>query len=99
MARKNKRVMTNAHVTFDGIPDVPSLALVSVTITCDRCHKAIDGLLGKSYTAGFYDTDDGYWSQFADKDEKYICDDCMWSDARYLSVYRESVSMEETDHG
>ena len=94
MARKNKRTMTNAHVTFDGMPDVSELAIAPTTVTCDRCGRVIDGFLGEGYTAGFYKTADGYWSQFTDQDEKYICDECMWSDARYLFVHGANVLAE-----
>lgn len=58
-------------------------------ITCDRCHRKIDGFRGANVTAGFYDVTGLPWLQFADEGEEFICDECMWTDARYIAVYGE----------
>lgn len=56
---------------------------------CDRCkaHGDFyeDHLL--DITCGFYKVDKGYWKQFANEDEKIVCDECMFKDPRYIKVY------------
>ena len=55
-------------------------------IVCDRCQKQIEKSEGP-VTAGYYDTSKGFWSQFANENEKIVCDTCMWKDERYIKVY------------
>lgn len=39
-------------------------------------------------TAGYYRTnDDTQWSEYADEDEEFVCDDCMTNDPRYQADY------------
>ena len=57
---------------------------------CDRCKKEIEGFETDSFTAGFYYVDGGYWSRYArpKADTSYetvICDECMWTDDRYIA--------------
>lgn len=55
---------------------------------CDRCHKPIrveterDGV---TFTAGYYDHRG--WGHMMDAREKYLCDNCMQSDPRYIRIY------------
>ena len=64
-----------------------------ILVVCDRCGEEIlgnvfleaDGSVGG--TAGFYQTETGYWTSFVDLGEKIICDECMWNGPRYLEVY------------
>lgn len=62
----------------------------NITINCDRCKKDIDGLIDNEfgYTAGFYNIQDNCcWSNYRRNDEKYVCDDCMRSDDKYIKEY------------
>ena len=61
-----------------------------VTVTCDRCGKQIRGLRTEDMTAGFYDTSGHTWGQYANDGELVVCDDCMWSDPRYIAVYGDN---------
>lgn len=58
-------------------------------LTCDRCHKVIEGFTdGAGMTAGYYEGGSGsYWAKFMGKEEKRVCDACMWADDRYRAVY------------
>lgn len=60
---------------------------------CSRCFRDLDEEIRASRkfmglgTIGYYEVVSGYWSQFADPGEKYLCDACVWSDPRYIAVY------------
>ena len=56
-----------------------------VAITCSRCGKQVEGYRDEIATGGFYDAK--AWDQFANEGETEICDDCMWTDPRYIAVY------------
>lgn len=58
---------------------------MNVTVVCDRCRKTVEGMRGPRYTAGFYDAE--AWVKYTNPGEKIICDNCMWSDARYQADY------------
>jgi len=69
-----------------------------IIITCDRCGKVINGIIDEFYldksiklTGGFYDLTDNYWGQFARWEEERICDDCMHSDPKYISMYGDLI--------
>lgn len=56
---------------------------------CDRCGKAIPHFSFDptgGMTAGWYLTTGG-WGKFANPGERAVCDECMWSDPRYIAVY------------
>ncbi len=55
------------------------------TVKCDRCKKIIDGCWSPGFTGGYY-TFDGWW-EFMNKNERTLCDSCMWKDPRYIKVY------------
>lgn len=60
------------------------------SVTCCRCKLPVkdafkDFLTGT--TAGYYEVHDGYWNAFANPGEKFICDECMFKDERYIAVY------------
>jgi hypothetical protein len=55
---------------------------------CSRCKKKVDDHnVTEGMTAGNYDVREGSWSQFADFWEEFVCDECMWRDPRYITVY------------
>ena len=55
---------------------------------CSRCEKKVDDVdVTEGMTAGYYDVRNCSWSQFADTNEDFICDECMWKDPRYKAVY------------
>ncbi len=58
----------------------------NITIQCDRCGKLVDGQCDENYkmTAGFYDVTCEPWNQFARWEELLICDECMYSDLKYI---------------
>ena len=59
-------------------------------IHCNRCTKNLTlfvKLAKNDITLGYYGVSGGFWSQFADKHETYVCDECMWKDQRYINVY------------
>lgn len=59
-----------------------------VSVVCDRCHEAVEGIREFEYTGGFYDTTSGSpWSKFSSAGENIICDACMFADTRYREVY------------
>ena len=61
---------------------------VYVNYKCDRCGKVVNGFKITGYaTAGYYNVENKYWSQYANPGEKIVCDDCMMEDERYLAVY------------
>lgn len=37
------------------------------------------------FTAGYYLASG--WKEFTDPGEVYVCDNCMWQDARYIKVF------------
>jgi hypothetical protein len=56
-------------------------------VTCGRCHQVIvDSVLpdGKGMTAGYYVTP---WQGMGTAEEKYVCDNCMWQDPKYIAIY------------
>lgn len=56
------------------------------TAVCSRCSKDTDSPLpGIGMTAGYYVAK--AWIQFANPGEVFICDNCMWTDPRYIAVY------------
>ena len=61
--------------------------VVSITVTCDRCGREVNGLEGDGGTAGFYRVAEGIWSKYANEGEAVLCDACMQSDPRYLADY------------
>lgn len=58
-------------------------------IRCDRCLLVLeDAHKGMFFTAGYYEVGHGNcWSKYANENEHKICDDCMWSDPRYIADY------------
>lgn len=56
-----------------------------VMVKCSRCKRDIGGIRDEGVTGGFYDA--AGWPQFAYEGETEICDDCMFTDERYQSVY------------
>lgn len=69
-----------------------------VTVVCDRCGKTVEGLQDESGTAGFYRLTP-YWRQFANEDEKILCDACMWDDPRYKAVYQATETTNNEGDG
>jgi len=66
--------------------------MTPTTITCDRCKTVINGfrdmaIKSIAFTAGYYKVDNGYWERYGNVGEINICDDCMFSDARYIKIY------------
>lgn len=59
-------------------------------VFCDRCCHAVEGFLPDAggCSGGVYVG----WTEMMDAGEHVICDQCMWSDARYRSVYSPIVS-------
>lgn len=66
--------------------------MTDVTIVCDRCGETVHGkMYAKTNkvpgaTVGFYYLTDG-WSKYAREGEVRLCDNCMWSDEKYLADY------------
>jgi hypothetical protein len=61
-------------------------------IKCDRCKHIKEGSVWAdgSGSAGCYvvgGDDSHYWSRYANPGEHLVCDQCMWSDPRYIKVY------------
>jgi hypothetical protein len=57
-------------------------------VVCSRCQKQIEKSNDDSeFTAGYYNTSEGFWARFAEKYEKIVCDSCMWKDERYIKIY------------
>lgn len=64
-------------------------------IVCSRCGNIVQGMkfiqdqegeLGG--TSGYYEVSpDKGWSKYARPDEKYLCDNCMFSDLEYQKDY------------
>lgn len=55
---------------------------------CGRCHQAIKDFTPPTrngMTAGYYYG----WTDFMNPGERYVCDDCMFKDPRYIKVYGE----------
>lgn len=54
---------------------------------CSRCLEAIKDFEppGDGMTAGYYVA--AAWGKYANPGEVYICDACMWADARYIADY------------
>jgi two-component SAPR family response regulator len=55
-----------------------------ITITCDRCKKLVYGVKDELFTGGYYETSLSIWAEYANTNEKQICDDCMHKHPRYL---------------
>jgi hypothetical protein len=55
-------------------------------IECSRCSKRVRSCSGETFTAGYYELK-GYWQRFAQKDEVYLCDECMFLEPGYIQVY------------
>lgn len=49
---------------------------------CDRCKTPIG--IGKS---PYYDVRTAEYSRFSHKTEKYICEDCLFCDPRYVEKF------------
>jgi hypothetical protein len=59
-----------------------------VNVQCDRCKKMVDGIEDTYSTGGFYRITKGdYWEKFANDGEKVICNQCMFTDERYIQKY------------
>lgn len=67
-----------------------------ITVICDRCGKTVEGIHTPADTekgipggtGGYYNVaPPSAWTLYADVDENIICDECMWSDPRYIAVY------------
>jgi hypothetical protein len=59
----------------------------NVKITCDRCHKEVDGMETDYCTGGFYKVENSYWSKFAYTGETKVCDRCMWEHPMFIQIY------------
>jgi hypothetical protein len=58
-------------------------------LTCSRCAQNFIGYKTENATSGYYEIsslEEG-WGQFAYEGETILCDECMWSDPRYIDVY------------
>jgi hypothetical protein len=65
---------------------------ITITVKCDRCGNTIDGIEHAFGTAGFYRVAPGsLWAKFGNPNEHIVCDDCMWKDPRYMSVYKRTI--------
>ena len=70
-----------------GHPTIEAKAVSEPSGVCSRCHHPIkefrppDG----DMTAGYYVA--AAWLKYANVGEIFICDDCMWRDARYIADY------------
>lgn len=56
-----------------------------VKIVCDRCHNTVEGFRSSYGTGGFYEYP--AWKDYMNKDERVICDKCLWRDNRYKKAY------------
>lgn len=58
-------------------------------IVCDRCKSVVRNAMKdcSGCTGGYYEVAQGYWHQFANPGETYLCDPCMFADERYRAVY------------
>jgi hypothetical protein len=55
---------------------------------CDRCKEQIRGERSKRFTSGFYLVGpEYYWHKYSLPGEEFLCDECMWSDPRYILDY------------
>lgn len=63
--------------------------IVRIHIVCDRCHQEVKDAAKdcNGTTGGYYEVERGPWWKFANPGEKYLCDACMFADARYISAY------------
>lgn len=55
---------------------------------CSRCAKDLTELVSASdtgMTMGYYRAEG--WLEFSNPGEKYICDECMFEDPRYIAIY------------
>ena len=62
--------------------------IIQMEETCSRCKQPIKNFSppeSGNFTAGYYVAQG--WLEFSNPGEVYICDDCMWKDPRYISVY------------
>lgn len=63
----------------------------TIAITCDRCKRNVEGLASENGTAGYYRRDE-WWGKFMDEGEDNVCDECVWTDERYIAEYRPAGS-------
>jgi hypothetical protein len=70
--------------------------MTDITVVCDRCGKTVEGLHTDADTennipggtSGYYTVDlPSAWVLYANLGEKIVCDECMWSDPRYIADY------------
>ena len=64
----------------------------NIKIKCDRCGNAVNGTIdenadGAITTGGFYDVTKGGWKKYRRGKEESICDNCMFSDPKYIAIY------------
>jgi hypothetical protein len=63
-------------------------------LRCDRCNTELDN---SQSSAGYYDVRTGDYSKFAHKNEKYICDICLWTDPRYIAEHGNHLSKSDSN--
>lgn len=62
------------------------------TETCDRCRQPIKDFSPPrateegQWTSGYYVVT-GYWQRYANLGEETVCDNCMFTDPRYIAIY------------
>jgi hypothetical protein len=61
-------------------------------MNCNRCHNLIpnfDSNPNKTFTCGYYDIShhNSPWWMYRNLGEKYVCDWCIHTDARYIADY------------
>src|SRR5918992_3532866 len=54
----------------------------TIKVICDRCKQIVEGFRGEEFTAGFYDMTK--WEEYRRENEQYVCDSCMFADAKYV---------------
>jgi hypothetical protein len=55
---------------------------------CDRCKEKVKHASRTLHgSVGYYEVDAGWWHRFSNEGEKYVCDECMFKDERYIAVY------------
>ena len=71
--------------------------MTDILVYCDRCKAQVQGAFRtNTATAGFYDVTPGLhgtnqWTQYAREGERNVCDECMWSDPRYIVEHGHQV--------
>lgn len=66
---------------------------MNITIICDRCKKEIQGFkISGEVTGGYYEVGPlgNVWGKFSNPGERNVCDNCMWTDPRYVVAYGKS---------